>query len=121
MKRYLDMYKRNNAAGISFNEKVAQKFLTAESLATNIVVAIDELDFEQRYHQSEKLIHIMTEIHDWFEDNKQQDLNNAMQRYCIQNIHILTRVNLKNDKQLAVTLKQSFREVATMWNSYVTP
>lgn len=121
MKQFTDMYKRNNISGLNFIQIIAKAFKKAEKLSSDIIDAIDNKNIESRYLISEELIRLMVEVHDAFSSDAPQGIDTAMQKYCMQNINLLTKVNLKNDKELAITLKQSFYEVAIMWETYKAP
>lgn len=121
MKRFTDMYKRNNSSGLSFNQIIAKAFRKAETLSTEIIDAIEHKNFEQRYLNSEEIIRLMVELHATFSPETPEGIDLAMQKYCLGNINLLTKINLKNDKDLAITLKQSFLEVGNMWEDYRTP
>jgi flagellin-specific chaperone FliS len=121
MKQFIDIYKRNNVSGLSFIQVIAKAFRKAEKLSIDIIEAIENKNIERRYLLSEEVIRLMVEVHDAFGSETPQGIDIAMQKYCMQNINLLTKVNLKNDKELAITLKQSFYEVAIMWESYKAP
>lgn len=121
MKRFTDAYKRNNNSGLSFTQIIAKAFRKAEKLSTEIINAIEHKHFEERYLKSEELIRLMVELHSTFSTEPIEGIDLAMQNYCMSNINILTKINLKNDKDLAITLKQSFLEVGNMWEDYRTP
>jgi hypothetical protein len=108
-------------SGASFNQRIASVFRKAEALSIEMVDAIECKNIEKRYLNSEELIRIMTEVYDAFEKEATEGLRQAMQKYCLQNIHLLTKINLKNDKDLAITLQQSFFEVANMLNEDHAP
>jgi flagellin-specific chaperone FliS len=115
MKRFADVYKRNNNSGLSFNQIITKAFRRAETLSAEIIDAIEHKQFEQRCMKSEEVINLMVELHAVFTPNEPKTLDLAMQKYCLGNINLLSKINLKNDKDLAVTLKQSFLEVGNMW------
>jgi flagellin-specific chaperone FliS len=115
MKRFADAYKRNNNSGIGFNQIVAKAFRQAETLSSEIVDAIEHKQFEQRCIKSEEVIRLMVELHAIFSTEEPKGIDRAMQKYCLGNINLLSKINLKNDKDLAITLKQSFLEVGNMW------
>lgn len=121
MKQFIDLYKRNNISGLSFIQIIAKAFKKAEALSSDIVAAIENKNIERRYLVSEELMRLIVEVHDAFNSDTPQSIDAPMQKYCLNNINILTKVNLKNDKDLAITLKQSFYEVATMWENYKAP
>lgn len=121
MKRFTDTYKRNNSSGLSFTQIIAKAFRKAEKLSLEIIDAIEHKDFEQRYLKSEEIIRLMVELHSTFSSEPAEGIDLAMRKYCLGNINLLTKINLKNDKDLAVTLKQSFLEVGNMWEDYQSP
>ena len=121
MKRFIDIYKRNNRSGLSFTQIIAKAFRKAETLSTEIIDAIEHKHFEQRYLKSEEIINLMVELHSTFSPETPEGIDIAMRKYCLGNINLLTKINLKNDKDLAITLKQSFLEVGNMWEDYRTP
>jgi len=121
MKRFTDMYKRNNSSGLSFTQIIAKAFRKAETLSTEIIDAIEHKNFEQRYLNSEEIIRLMVELHATFSSETPEGIDRAMQKYCLGNINLITKINLKNDKDLAITLKQSFFEVSNMWEDYRAP
>jgi hypothetical protein len=121
MKRYTDMYKKNNTSGLSFNTIITKAFRKAEALSTEMIEAIEYKKFEQRYLLSEEIMRLMLELHATFSPPVPEGIDISMQNYCKGNINLLTKINLKNDKDLAVTLKQSFLEVGNMWESYTPP
>jgi hypothetical protein len=121
MKRFTDMYKKNNSSGLSFNTIITKAFRKAETLSAEMIEAIEYKKFEQRYLVSEEIIRLMVELHDTFSPNVMEGIDISMQRYCKGNINLITKINLKNDKDLAITLKQSFIEVGKMWQSYKPP
>ncbi|QOL19868.1 hypothetical protein [Candidatus Bodocaedibacter vickermanii] len=121
MKRFTDMYKRNNSSGLSFTQIIAKAFRKAETLSTEIIDAIEHKNFEQRYLNSEEIIRLMVELHATFSSDPPEGIDRAMQKYCLGNINLITKINLKNDKDLAITLKQSFFEVSNMWEDYRAP
>lgn len=118
MKRFTDMYKKNNHSGLSFNAKITKTFRKAESLSSEMIEAIEHKNFEQRCQNSEEIIRLMVQLYDTFSPKVPKGIDISMQKYCIGNINLLTKINLKNDKDLAITLKQSFFEVGNMWESY---
>ena len=121
MKQFTDMYKRNNSSGLSFTQIIAKAFRKAEKLSIEIIDAIEHKHFEQRYIKSEEVIRLMVELHSTFSPKTPEGIDRAMQKYCLGNINLLSKINLKNDKDLAITLKQSFLEVGNMWEDYRTP
>lgn len=121
MKRFTDMYKKNNSSGLSFTAIIAKAFRKAETLSIEMIDAIEYKQFEQRYLVSEEIMRLMIEIHDTFSPEVSEGIDLAMQKYCKGNINLLSKINLKNDKDLAITLKQSFLEVGNMWESYKGP
>jgi flagellin-specific chaperone FliS len=121
MKKFTDMYKRNNIAGLSFIQIIAKAFKKAEALSNTVIEAIENNQIERRYLVSEELIRLLVEVHDAFNSDTPKSIDASMQKYCLQNISLLSKVNLKNDKELAITLKQSFYEVAIMWETYKAP
>jgi hypothetical protein len=121
MKHYTDIYKRNNISGLNFIQIISKAFIKAEKLSNDMIEALENKNIERRYLISEELIRLMVEVHDAFNSDTPQAIDLAMQKYCLQNISLLTKVNLKNDKELAITLKQSFYEVAIMWETYKAP
>lgn len=121
MKQFTDTYKRNNTSGLSFIQIMTKAFMKAEKLSCDMIDAIDNKNIERRYLISEELVRLMVEVHGAFNTNAPQGIDTAMQKYCMQNINLLTKINLKNDKDLAITLRQSFYEVAIMWDTYKAP
>lgn len=120
MKRFTDVYKKNNSSGLSFNTIITKVFRKAETLSTQMIEAIESKEFEQRYLTSEEILRLMVELHDTFNPKVPEGIDISMQKYCKGNIKLITKINLKNDKDLAITLKQSFIEVGNMWESYNT-
>lgn len=121
MKRFTDMYKKNNSSGLSFNTIITKAFRKAETLSAEMIEAIEYKQFEQRYQVSEEIMRLMVELHDTFSPQVPEGIDISMQKYCKGNINLITKINLKNDKDLAVTLKKSFIEVGNMWESYKAP
>lgn len=121
MKRFINIYKSNNTAGIAFHTAISKVFRKAETLSNEMVEAIEYKNIEKRYLNSEELIRLMSEVHKVFDLENPQGADIAMQKYCVHNINLLTKINLRNDKELAITLVQSFSEVANMWDAYQAP
>ncbi len=121
MKKNVDIYRKNNISGLPFTKMIAKVFRKSEVLAQDMILAIDENKFESRYTKSEELIRAMSEVYDLFTSETPQGIDTAMQKYCVNNIAILTKINLHNDRELSVTLQQSFFEVGNMWEEYKLP
>jgi flagellin-specific chaperone FliS len=117
MKRFMNIYKHNNNAGFSFDQLISKVFRKAEMLSEEMIEAIQVRNIEERYLKSEELMRIMVEVHDTFQSDNPIGIQSSMQRYCLQNMNLLTRINLKNDKELAIALREACGEIARVWDA----
>jgi flagellin-specific chaperone FliS len=118
MKQFTDVYKRNNNSGLTFTQSIATIFRKAETLSLAVIEAIQNKNIEKRCFSSAELVRMMAEVYDVFCSEGSVIADNPMQKYCLNNINLLTKINLKNDEKLAITLMESFKEVANTWESY---
>lgn len=118
MKKNIQAYKKNQESGMSYTDALGKVFRRAEDYAVEMIEAIDNKMIEKRYCASEEILRLMTGLHGEFESENAQGIDLAMQKYCLNNMSVLTKINLKNDKALAITLRESFSEVAEMWENY---
>lgn len=115
MKRFLNLYKQNNNAGLPFNQLISKVLRKAEMLSAEVAEAIQLQNIEKRCLKSEELLRIMVEIHETFQPDDPNTIRTPMQKYCLQNINLITKINLKNDKDLAIALMESCGEIAKIW------
>lgn len=113
----MDIYKYNNNAGLSFDQLISKVFRKAEMLSAEMIEAIQVRNIEKRYLKSEEIMRIMVEVHDTFQSDNPLAIQSSMQRYCLQNINLLTKINLKNDKELAIALMEACGEIARVWET----
>lgn len=118
MNLHTNAYKQNIKVNTPMYEKVISILRKAEAASEKIVSAIDANEILKRYEQSEQLIKALVELHDMFDNSDQENLKSIMQKYCVQNINLVSKLNLKNDRELAVALRESFFEIANLWGSY---
>lgn len=111
-------YKQNMKINKPFYERVVSILRQSEAASELILNAIDKSEIEQRYVQSEKLIKLLVALHDLFDSVSLGSIKDVMQRYCVQNINLIGKLNLKNDRLLAIALRESFFEIANLWGSH---
>jgi flagellin-specific chaperone FliS len=118
MNTHVNVYKKNMAVNKPLYQKAVDSLQQGERFCESILTAIDDKNIEQRYVYSEKLIKLLVELHDMFDNHNDETVGVVMQRYCVQNINLVGKLNLKNDRELAIALRESFFEISNMWLQY---
>jgi flagellin-specific chaperone FliS len=115
--RHINAYKQNKKQGINFKEAMDNIFSQCADAIQDIIQAMRENDIATRFTKSERIVYLLSGVHQVFEQETNEALSNTMKSYCVQNMMLIAKMNLNNDVELANSLYKSFKEIGTSWKT----
>ncbi len=115
--RHINAYKQTKKQGIKFQDAMDAIFSQCANAVEDIIQAMQTNDISTRFARSERIVYLLSGIHQVFEEETNETLAKTMKSYCVQNMMLIAKMNLHNDVELANSLHRSFKEIGTSWKS----
>ena len=110
-------YKKNAKIVSSPAEGIAQYFDEAATSMEAAAIAIDNNDIEKRYNDSQHAANIMSGLSASLNRDtpEQETMAQTLDDYYSSMIVMIGRMNIKNDRALCLSIRDSFKEMAKCW------